>query len=183
MGKSGRGELDGRTFSTLVFLQEAEQLLASEVWVVVSCAYSSTSGHDRSPAREANPISPLLPQIAIEQGVDYKMCLEFVKQARSQGLKAPVLLMGASHRYSNLRSSHDELTLPLSRALKQVTSTLCSHTLRSSPFVMPRLPEPMVSSSSICHQRRLSVSASSARRRGASSRAYVQFGSQADPLV
>ncbi|GAA5931355.1 hypothetical protein JCM1841_002791 [Sporobolomyces salmonicolor] len=42
--------------------------------------------------------------IAIEQGVDYSMCLEFVKQARQQGLKAPVLLMG----YFNPLLAHGE---------------------------------------------------------------------------
>ena len=34
-------------------------------------------------------------QVALEQGVDYNMCLKFVKEAREQGLKAPVILMGA----------------------------------------------------------------------------------------
>lgn len=35
-----------------------------------------------------------LKQIALDQGVDYTRCLEFVKEARSQGLKTPVILMG-----------------------------------------------------------------------------------------
>ncbi|PWY98114.1 putative tryptophan synthase [Testicularia cyperi] len=33
-------------------------------------------------------------QIAIEQGVGYTECLDYVRQARARGLKAPVLLMG-----------------------------------------------------------------------------------------
>ncbi|GAA5981781.1 hypothetical protein JCM11641_007422 [Rhodosporidiobolus odoratus] len=33
-------------------------------------------------------------KIALEQGVDYATCLELVKQAREEGLKAPVILMG-----------------------------------------------------------------------------------------
>lgn len=32
--------------------------------------------------------------IAIEQNVDYTMCLKFVSDARKQGLKTPVILMG-----------------------------------------------------------------------------------------
>ncbi|KAG0653190.1 tryptophan synthetase, partial [Rhodotorula mucilaginosa] len=32
--------------------------------------------------------------IALDQGVDYTRCLEFVKEARAQGLKTPVILMG-----------------------------------------------------------------------------------------
>jgi tryptophan synthase len=32
--------------------------------------------------------------VAIPQGVDYERCLEFVKEARKQGLKTPVILMG-----------------------------------------------------------------------------------------
>ncbi|GAA6035602.1 hypothetical protein JCM8097_004924 [Rhodosporidiobolus ruineniae] len=42
--------------------------------------------------------------IAIEQGVDYTRCLEFVKEARAQGLKAPVILMG----YFNPLLAHGE---------------------------------------------------------------------------
>ncbi|GAA6020007.1 hypothetical protein JCM10207_006757 [Rhodosporidiobolus poonsookiae] len=42
--------------------------------------------------------------IAIEQGVDYERCLEFVKEARTQGLKAPVILMG----YFNPLLAHGE---------------------------------------------------------------------------
>lgn len=34
-------------------------------------------------------------QIALANSVGYRECLDYVKQARSQGLKAPVLLMGA----------------------------------------------------------------------------------------
>ncbi|SCZ87917.1 BZ3500_MvSof-1268-A1-R1_Chr2-3g05385 [Microbotryum saponariae] len=41
---------------------------------------------------------------AIEQGVDFKMCLSFVEQARQQGLKAPVILMG----YYNPLLAHSE---------------------------------------------------------------------------
>ncbi|SCV74850.1 BQ2448_7879 [Microbotryum intermedium] len=41
---------------------------------------------------------------AIEQGVDFEMCLSFVKQAREQGLKAPVILMG----YYNPLLAHSE---------------------------------------------------------------------------
>lgn len=33
--------------------------------------------------------------IAIEQDVDYEMCLKFVREAREQGLKTPVILMGS----------------------------------------------------------------------------------------
>ncbi|SPC63256.1 probable tryptophan synthase [Ustilago sp. UG-2017b] len=33
-------------------------------------------------------------QVALEQGVGYTQCLEYVRQARSRGLKAPVLFMG-----------------------------------------------------------------------------------------
>ncbi|GAA5933702.1 tryptophan synthase TRP5 [Sporobolomyces koalae] len=42
--------------------------------------------------------------IAIEQGVDYERCLAFVKEARSLGLKAPVILMG----YFNPLLAHGE---------------------------------------------------------------------------
>ncbi|CEH11878.1 tryptophan synthase [Ceraceosorus bombacis] len=43
-------------------------------------------------------------EVALEQGVDYKTCLSYVKQARSRGLKAPVLLMG----YYNPLLAHGE---------------------------------------------------------------------------
>ncbi|KAL8277039.1 hypothetical protein RQP46_010573 [Phenoliferia psychrophenolica] len=43
--------------------------------------------------------------IALNQGVDYERCLAFVKEARSKGLKAPVLLMG----YFNPLLAHTEL--------------------------------------------------------------------------
>jgi len=33
-------------------------------------------------------------QAAIENGVDYARCLEYVKEARAKGLKAPVIFMG-----------------------------------------------------------------------------------------
>ena len=33
-------------------------------------------------------------KIALEQGVDYGACLEYVRQARARGLTAPVVLMG-----------------------------------------------------------------------------------------
>lgn len=42
--------------------------------------------------------------IAIDQGVDYNMCLSFVKQARDLGLKTPVVLMG----YFNPLMAHGE---------------------------------------------------------------------------
>ncbi|BGP17870.1 hypothetical protein JCM10213_008333 [Rhodosporidiobolus nylandii] len=42
--------------------------------------------------------------IAIAQGVDYERCLEFVREARQQGLKAPVILMG----YFNPLLAHGE---------------------------------------------------------------------------
>ncbi|GAA5990310.1 hypothetical protein JCM11641_006393, partial [Rhodosporidiobolus odoratus] len=42
--------------------------------------------------------------IAIEQGVDYERCLEFVKEAREKGLKTPVILMG----YFNPLLAHGE---------------------------------------------------------------------------
>lgn len=32
----------------------------------------------------------------MEQGVDYNRCLDFVREARAQGLKTPVILMGKS---------------------------------------------------------------------------------------
>lgn len=32
--------------------------------------------------------------IAIAQGVGYTQCLEYVKEARKRGLKAPVIFMG-----------------------------------------------------------------------------------------
>ncbi|GAA6017268.1 hypothetical protein JCM11491_000611 [Sporobolomyces phaffii] len=42
--------------------------------------------------------------IAIEQGVDYERCLAFVREAREQGLKTPVILMG----YFNPLLAHGE---------------------------------------------------------------------------
>ncbi|BGP41606.1 bifunctional tryptophan synthase trp1 [Rhodotorula kratochvilovae] len=42
--------------------------------------------------------------IALDQGVDYTRCLEFVKEARAQGLKTPVILMG----YFNPLLAHGE---------------------------------------------------------------------------
>ncbi|KAK4698901.1 tryptophan synthase, partial [Phenoliferia sp. Uapishka_3] len=42
--------------------------------------------------------------IALDQGVDYEKCLSFVKEARSKGLKAPVILMG----YFNPLMAHTE---------------------------------------------------------------------------
>ncbi|GJN90410.1 hypothetical protein Rhopal_003421-T1 [Rhodotorula paludigena] len=42
--------------------------------------------------------------IALDQGVDYSRCLEFVKEARAQGLKTPVILMG----YFNPLLAHGE---------------------------------------------------------------------------
>ncbi|GAA5852234.1 hypothetical protein JCM8547_006706 [Rhodosporidiobolus lusitaniae] len=42
--------------------------------------------------------------VAIEQGVDYERCLEFVREARRQGLKTPVILMG----YFNPLLAHGE---------------------------------------------------------------------------
>lgn len=35
------------------------------------------------------------PQVAIENNVHYSDCIEYVRQARAQGLKAPVLFMGS----------------------------------------------------------------------------------------
>lgn len=50
-------------------------------------------------------------QIALDQGVDYNKCLEFVKEARAQGLKTPVILMGPSSSRSLLsHASAPELT-------------------------------------------------------------------------
>ncbi|PWN93722.1 tryptophan synthase [Acaromyces ingoldii] len=43
-------------------------------------------------------------EVALEQGVDFKMCLDYVRQARSQGLKVPVLFMG----YYNPILAHGE---------------------------------------------------------------------------
>jgi len=37
----------------------------------------------------------LLLQIAIEQGVDFELCLTLLRQAREKGLTVPVVLMGA----------------------------------------------------------------------------------------
>lgn len=50
------------------------------------------------------PATHLLAQIALEQGVDYKTCLNYVSQARAKGLQAPVLLMG----YYNPLLAHGE---------------------------------------------------------------------------
>lgn len=35
-----------------------------------------------------------MPQIAIENGVHYSDCLDYVREARNRGLQAPVILMG-----------------------------------------------------------------------------------------
>lgn len=43
-------------------------------------------------------------EIALQQGVDYVTCLSYVSDARKQGLKAPVLLMG----YYNPILAHGE---------------------------------------------------------------------------
>lgn len=43
--------------------------------------------------------------VALEQGVDYVRCLAFVKEARSKGLKTPVILMG----YFNPLLAHTEV--------------------------------------------------------------------------
>lgn len=43
-------------------------------------------------------------EIALRQGVDYVTCLRYVSEAREQGLKAPVLLMG----YYNPLLAHGE---------------------------------------------------------------------------
>lgn len=43
-------------------------------------------------------------EVALAQGVDFNMCLDFVRQARSQGLKVPVLFMG----YYNPILAHGE---------------------------------------------------------------------------
>ncbi|CAO1624509.1 unnamed protein product [Sympodiomycopsis kandeliae] len=43
-------------------------------------------------------------EVALAQGVDYRLCLSFVKQARERGLKAPVIFMG----YYNPLLAHGE---------------------------------------------------------------------------
>jgi tryptophan synthase len=43
--------------------------------------------------------------VALQQGVDYVTCLGYVSEARKQGLKAPVLLMG----YYNPLLAHGEV--------------------------------------------------------------------------
>jgi tryptophan synthase len=49
-------------------------------------------------------------QIAIENDVHYVDCLEYVRQARAQGLKAPVILMGECGATSCRRRSTDSGT-------------------------------------------------------------------------
>ncbi|EPQ26393.1 uncharacterized protein PFL1_06041 [Pseudozyma flocculosa PF-1] len=49
-------------------------------------------------------------QVALEQGVGYVQCLDYVKQARARGLKAPVLLMGYYNptlAYGEEKAVHD----------------------------------------------------------------------------
>ena len=49
-------------------------------------------------------------RIALQQGVDYAMCLKYIKEARSRGLKVPVVLMGYYNpimAYGEERAVHD----------------------------------------------------------------------------
>jgi tryptophan synthase len=97
---------------------------------------------------------------AIEQGVDYEQCLEFVREARAQGLKTPVILMGECTAAGWRRRVHE--------TPKQDTSTLSLRTRRLLPFATPRPPVRMDSSWLTFPRRRLSASARSARRKGES---------------
>lgn len=53
-------------------------------------------------------------QVALEHDVGYIECLDYIRAARSRGLKAPVLLMGAS---SILLLRREQLPRTYSRAL------------------------------------------------------------------
>lgn len=46
-------------------------------------------------------------QIAIENNVHYEDCLRYVREARAQGLKAPVVFMGTSASWSSARLDPD----------------------------------------------------------------------------
>jgi hypothetical protein len=40
----------------------------------------------------------ILPQVALTQDIDYATVLSMLREARSKGLKAPVILMGTTRR-------------------------------------------------------------------------------------
>lgn len=68
----------------------------------------------------SRPIS----QIAVNNNVDYSDCLNIVRDARKQGLKAPVVLMGMAIQYilpekSNCPDFQDTITLCLRMARKR----------------------------------------------------------------
>ena len=99
------------------------------------------------------------------------MCLNFVKTAREQGLKAPVVLMGQSSFTATLatRSAYSRI------AGLQDTSTRCSPTPNPSLSRTPRRTERTDSSSSISRLRRQSASDPSVPRRGEQLRLSLCF--------
>jgi tryptophan synthase len=60
----------------------------------------------------------LCSQVALSHDVDYPRCLQFVSEARAQGLKAPVILMGES-RFSILFLPFPYLGLPSLKKIKE----------------------------------------------------------------
>lgn len=56
--------------------------------------------------------------VALSHNVDYPRCLQFVSEARAQGLKAPVILMGES-RFSILFLPFPYLGLPSLKKIKE----------------------------------------------------------------
>ena len=66
-----------------------------------------------------------LSQIAIENGVHYADCLEYIREARKQGLKAPVVLMGKSDRLrADLKLISQVTTTPSSPTAKRRLSRM-----------------------------------------------------------
>lgn len=88
--------------------------------------------------------------IAIEHGIGYTQCLEYVKEARKRGLKAPIIFMG-------------ELCGSWRKADYQVTTTRSLPTVRRGPSARPGRLAPTVTSSLTCRLRRHSSSAMYAR--------------------
>lgn len=91
--------------------------------------------------------------VAVSNGITYADCLDFVREARSRGLKTPVMLMGA------YAISADSILL------YQATTTPSSATVKRRQSRTPKTPVRPGTSWSICLQKRQSSSAISAPAR------------------
>ena len=61
---------------------------------MISLDHLHPINHGRPLLTYINPPHESTPQIALNNGIDLQKCLAYVKEARSKGLKVPVVLMG-----------------------------------------------------------------------------------------